>query len=124
MCNQIKCAVFIFPYDTYIFHNHRGKLSYCYNFTAFNTNLLSSCNSLYFQAEAWMREQAQAEGWVKAGKLAERPMSQGLVGLIEDGNSATIVEVNNFCLAVCQSICLSVCLSPTLSFSLAKIVIL
>ena len=119
MCNQIKCAVFIFPYDTYIFHNHRGKLSYCYNFTAFNTNLLSSCDSLYFQAEAWMREQAQAEGWVKAGKLAERPMSQGLVGLIEDGNSATIVEVTiSVWLSVSPSVYQSVCLQLSLSLLL------
>ncbi|KAL4232317.1 hypothetical protein ACF0H5_009888 [Mactra antiquata] len=46
------------------------------------------------EAETWMREQAQKEGWEKAGKLQDRPMSQGLVGLIEDDTSVTVVEVN------------------------------
>ena len=40
-----------------------------------------------------MREEAQKEGWAKATKLQDRPMSQGLVGLISDENSATLVEV-------------------------------
>merc|ERR1712137_473196 len=57
-------------------------------------NALVQFNNDIKQAEEWMREQAQKVGWSKAGKLAERAMSQGLVGLIEDGNRATIVEVN------------------------------
>ena len=43
-----------------------------------------------------MREEAQKEGWAKATKLQDRPMSQGLVGLISDDNSATLVEVRLF----------------------------
>ena len=42
-----------------------------------------------------MREEAQREGWAKATKLQGRPMSQGLVGLISDSQSATLVEVRN-----------------------------
>ena len=42
-----------------------------------------------------MREEAQREGWAKATKLQGRPMSQGLVGLITDSHSATLVEVRN-----------------------------
>jgi translation elongation factor EF-Ts len=48
---------------------------------------------IYFKAEAWMREEAQKAGWAKAGKLGDRPMSQGLVGMIQDDSSVTIVEV-------------------------------
>jgi len=40
-----------------------------------------------------MREMAQKEGWEKAGKLQERPMSQGLVGLLQQESGTTIVEV-------------------------------
>lgn len=46
------------------------------------------------QAEKWLREQAQKEGWSMATKLGNRPMSQGLVGLRKTINSATIVELN------------------------------
>ena len=44
-----------------------------------------------------MREEAQKEGWAKATKLQDRPMSQGLVGLIKDNQSATLVEVGITC---------------------------
>lgn len=41
-----------------------------------------------------MREEAKKEGWAKASKLQGRPMSQGLVGLVRDSQSATLVEMN------------------------------
>ncbi|XP_071101157.1 elongation factor Ts, mitochondrial-like [Haliotis cracherodii] len=46
------------------------------------------------QAEKWLQEQAQKEGWAKATKLQNRPMSQGLVGVVRDQQTATMVEVN------------------------------
>jgi len=46
------------------------------------------------KAETWLREQAQKEGWAKATKLQGRPMSQGLVGVMVDGKSAAMVELN------------------------------
>ncbi|XP_046542937.1 elongation factor Ts, mitochondrial-like [Haliotis rubra] len=46
------------------------------------------------QAEKWLLEQAQKEGWAKATKLQNRPMSQGLVGVVGDQRTATMVEVN------------------------------
>jgi len=46
------------------------------------------------KAESWLREQAQKEGWAKATKLQDRPMSQGLVGVMVDGKSASMVELN------------------------------
>ncbi|XP_060558781.1 elongation factor Ts, mitochondrial-like [Ruditapes philippinarum] len=55
---------------------------------------LEQFNNDIKQAEAWMREEAQKAGWAKAGKLGDRPMSQGLVGMIQDDSSVTIVEVN------------------------------
>lgn len=55
---------------------------------------LAQFNNDIKQAEAWMREEAQKAGWAKAGKLQDRPMSQGLVGMIYDESSVTVVEVN------------------------------
>jgi elongation factor Ts len=46
------------------------------------------------QAEAWLKERAQKEGWAKASKLQSRPMSQGLVGVAVQDKAAAIVEVN------------------------------
>ncbi|MEE6471773.1 hypothetical protein FKM82_009369 [Ascaphus truei] len=46
------------------------------------------------QAEAWLNEQAQKEGWSKASKLQGRKTSEGLVGLLQEGNTAVMVEVN------------------------------
>ena len=40
-----------------------------------------------------MKQIAQEEGWEKASRLGERPMSQGLVGLIQNQNMAAMVEV-------------------------------
>uniref|UniRef100_A0A8C8SJU4 Elongation factor Ts, mitochondrial n=1 Tax=Pelusios castaneus TaxID=367368 RepID=A0A8C8SJU4_9SAUR len=46
------------------------------------------------QAEAWLHEQAQKEGWSKAAKLQGRKTKEGLIGLLRDGNAAVMVEVN------------------------------
>ncbi|XP_022079297.1 elongation factor Ts, mitochondrial-like [Acanthaster planci] len=46
------------------------------------------------QAEAWLQEQAQKEGWSKATKLKGRTTAQGLIGVMREGNQATMVEVN------------------------------
>ncbi|KAM4796046.1 elongation factor Ts, mitochondrial [Rhinophrynus dorsalis] len=46
------------------------------------------------QAEAWLHQQAQKEGWNKASKLQGRKTTEGLVGLLQEGNTAVIVEVN------------------------------
>ncbi|XP_055355159.1 elongation factor Ts, mitochondrial-like [Paramacrobiotus metropolitanus] len=48
------------------------------------------------KAEAWLRDQAQKEGWAKATKLQDRVAAQGLVGIRvkpEDG-LGVLVEVN------------------------------
>ncbi|KAL3854614.1 hypothetical protein ACJMK2_013876 [Sinanodonta woodiana] len=55
---------------------------------------LEKCENNIDQAEKWLSELAQKEGWAKASKLQGRPMSQGLIGLIHDKSSATILEVN------------------------------
>ncbi|XP_075121790.1 elongation factor Ts, mitochondrial [Leptodactylus fuscus] len=46
------------------------------------------------QAETWLHEQAQKEGWNKATKLQGRKTTEGLVGLLQEGNTAVMVEVN------------------------------
>ncbi|XP_071990921.1 elongation factor Ts, mitochondrial isoform X2 [Engystomops pustulosus] len=46
------------------------------------------------QAEIWLHQQAQKEGWNKATKLQGRKTTEGLVGLLQEGNSAVMVEVN------------------------------
>ena len=46
------------------------------------------------QATVWLREEAQKEGWEKATKLQNRPMSHGLVGVLTQNQSGVMVEVN------------------------------
>lgn len=46
-----------------------------------------------FQAEAWLNEQAQKEGWSKANKLGGRKAKEGLIGLFIGDKSAVMVEV-------------------------------
>jgi elongation factor Ts len=48
------------------------------------------------QAEAWLRDRAQKEGWAKASKLQSRSMSQGLIGIATQDKAAAIVEVGFF----------------------------
>ncbi|XP_051865696.1 elongation factor Ts, mitochondrial isoform X2 [Pristis pectinata] len=55
---------------------------------------LEKFNSDLQQAEAWLHEQAHKEGWSKASKLQDRKTKEGLIGLLQDGNSAVLVEVN------------------------------
>ena len=51
----------------------------------------------FIQAEAWLQEQAQKEGWTKATKLKDRATSEGLIGLVYDSqrHAAAMVEVSN-----------------------------
>ncbi|XP_010879842.1 elongation factor Ts, mitochondrial [Esox lucius] len=46
------------------------------------------------QAETWLHEQAQKEGWSKASKLEGRRAKEGLIGLFVGGRAAVMVEVN------------------------------
>ncbi|KAK2862227.1 hypothetical protein Q5P01_001760 [Channa striata] len=46
------------------------------------------------QAEAWLHEQAQKEGWSKANKLEGRKAKEGLIGLLIGDKAAVMVEVN------------------------------
>ena len=42
----------------------------------------------------WLKEEAQKEGWAKATKLQNRPMSHGLVGVLMQNQSSVMVEVH------------------------------
>ncbi|KAF7667718.1 hypothetical protein LDENG_00051520 [Lucifuga dentata] len=46
------------------------------------------------QAETWLHEQAQKEGWTKANKLEGRKAKEGLIGLFVRDKAAVMVEVN------------------------------
>uniref|UniRef100_W5MHX6 Elongation factor Ts, mitochondrial n=1 Tax=Lepisosteus oculatus TaxID=7918 RepID=W5MHX6_LEPOC len=48
----------------------------------------------FAQAESWLHEQAQKEGWSKANKLQGRRTSQGLIGQLLGDRTAVMVEVN------------------------------
>ena len=51
-------------------------------------------NSNDFKAAvAWLEAEAEKQGWEKATKLQERAVSEGLVGVLVDGNNAAMVEV-------------------------------
>lgn len=55
---------------------------------------LQQFNDNLEQAEAWLHQRAQAEGWSRATKLQARAASQGLVGIITNTKSAAMVEVS------------------------------
>ncbi|XP_069007267.1 elongation factor Ts, mitochondrial [Embiotoca jacksoni] len=46
------------------------------------------------QAETWLHQQAQKEGWSKANKLEGRRAKEGLIGLFVGDGAAVMVEVN------------------------------
>ncbi|XP_020640255.3 elongation factor Ts, mitochondrial [Pogona vitticeps] len=46
------------------------------------------------EAEVWLHEQAQKEGWTRASELQGRKAQEGLIGLLKNENSAVMVEVN------------------------------
>ncbi|MBN3275823.1 EFTS factor, partial [Polyodon spathula] len=46
------------------------------------------------EAESWLHEQAQKEGWSKASKLQGRKTREGLIGLLLGEQTAVLVEVN------------------------------
>ncbi|XP_028262982.1 elongation factor Ts, mitochondrial [Parambassis ranga] len=46
------------------------------------------------QAETWLHEQAQKEGWSKANKLEGRKAKEGLIGVFVGNKAAVMVEVN------------------------------
>jgi len=56
-------------------------------------NALKLSNNNIETAEEWLLEQAEKEGWAKATKLQGRSTSQGLVGVLADGNFAALVQI-------------------------------
>ncbi|KAF6122349.1 Ts translation elongation factor, mitochondrial [Phyllostomus discolor] len=55
---------------------------------------LDTCGGDLKQAESWLHEQAQKEGWSKAAKLHGRKTKEGLIGLLQEENTTVLVEVN------------------------------
>ncbi|XP_074990044.1 elongation factor Ts, mitochondrial isoform X2 [Calonectris borealis] len=55
---------------------------------------LRRCGGELGQAEAWLQEQAQRQGWSKATQVRGRRTREGLVGLLREGPAAAMVEVN------------------------------
>ncbi|XP_053518021.1 elongation factor Ts, mitochondrial isoform X5 [Artibeus jamaicensis] len=55
---------------------------------------LETCGGDLKQAEHWLHEQAQKEGWSKAAKLHGRKTKEGLIGLLQEENTTVLVEVN------------------------------
>lgn len=52
------------------------------------------CNLANVQAETWLHEQAQKEGWSKANKLEGRKAKEGLIGVFVGDKAAVMVEVS------------------------------
>ncbi|XP_051986767.1 elongation factor Ts, mitochondrial [Xyrauchen texanus] len=55
---------------------------------------LEKFNNDITQAESWLNEQAQKEGWSKASRLEGRKAKEGLVGVMMVDKAAVMVEVN------------------------------
>lgn len=47
----------------------------------------------YNEALRWLEAESEKQGWEKATKLQGRTVSEGLVGVLVDGNFAAMVEV-------------------------------
>lgn len=47
----------------------------------------------YNEALRWLEAEAEKQGWEKATKLQGRTVSEGLIGVLVDGNFAAVVEV-------------------------------
>lgn len=56
-------------------------------------NALKLSNNNLQQAEEWLYEQAEKEGWAKATKLQGRSTSQGLIGVFAEENYAALVQI-------------------------------
>uniref|UniRef100_A0A8B9MWQ5 Elongation factor Ts, mitochondrial n=1 Tax=Accipiter nisus TaxID=211598 RepID=A0A8B9MWQ5_9AVES len=56
---------------------------------------LRRCGGDLGQAEAWLEEQAQQQGWSKATEVGGRRTPEGLVGLLREGTAAVMVEVGD-----------------------------
>ncbi|KAI6218025.1 Elongation factor Ts, mitochondrial [Aphelenchoides fujianensis] len=65
-----------------------------YSYTNCRKALLQFGDENLAEAERWLRELAKKEGWAKATKLSSRQTSQGLVGVVTEGNVGVIVELN------------------------------
>lgn len=50
-------------------------------------------NNDFEAALTWLEAEAEKQGWEKATKLQGRVVSEGLVGVLVDGNHAAMVEV-------------------------------
>lgn len=60
-----------------------------------NSVLMSSALYLFcLQAESWLHKQAQKEGWSKAARLHGRKTKEGLIGLLQEGDTTVLVEVS------------------------------
>ncbi|XP_036721450.1 elongation factor Ts, mitochondrial isoform X1 [Balaenoptera musculus] len=55
---------------------------------------LEICGGDLKQAESWLHKQAQKEGWSKAARLHGRKTKEGLIGLLQEGDTTVLVEVN------------------------------
>ena len=64
-----------------------------YTFSACREALVKNNNDIE-KAQVWLSDEAVRRGWAKAGKLAGRSMSQGLLGVLANRTRAVIVEVN------------------------------
>nr|XP_005006430.1 elongation factor Ts, mitochondrial isoform X3 [Cavia porcellus] len=65
---------------------------------------LETCGEDLEQAEIWLHKQAQKEGWSKAAKLHGRKTKEGLIGLLQEGNTAVLVEVALGTMLHCQNL--------------------
>ena len=68
-------------------------LCFCFLFLFVCFFVFFKCNFLNVQAESWLNEQAQQEGWSKANKLEGRKAKEGLIGLFVGDKTAVMVEV-------------------------------
>lgn len=65
-----------------------------YSYVNCRKAILEFGNDRLDEAEKWLRELAEKEGWKKAAKLSKRQTKHGLVSAIAEGSRAALVEIN------------------------------
>ncbi|XP_014674856.1 PREDICTED: elongation factor Ts, mitochondrial-like [Priapulus caudatus] len=92
-CKPVSLSL-IYSYATSSHKTLLAKLRKKTGFPFINCKKALEKHDDFDAALAWLKKEAQKEGWSKATKLQGRTTRQGLVGIVLEKNLGVIVEVN------------------------------
>jgi elongation factor Ts len=92
-----KCKEALQKHDNDLKQVWYGTLRRGFSFKGVNDLLLLYLVPVFYwpwQAEDWLKTEAQAHGWEKATKLRGRATAQGLVSILSSPNNTVMTEIN------------------------------